>query len=267
VTTSINEIAHDHGLTPAEVIAEIENLLSAQLSHQYKADVAVFCIGGYQLEAVIYRKQNGGITQQTVNLDQMHFDSYFRQQIRHRIARAAIIKETVYYKAFERQSFWGTIRQIDKERNFHIELEIDADEPILALCPLNRIGVHERNGESFTKGSRRAFHLRKIEPVLSNGTPKLKITVDRTSKTLVENLLREQLGNTLREVRIRCVKRYVGHRSIVLTALPLPKPVIVAVDRELKERIQVKFVDFNKPYDIQKQINQALDERRYRRAS
>ncbi len=263
----INNIAHDHGLTPAEVIAEIEDALSVQLSHQYNADVAVFCIDGNQLEAVIYRKRNGGVTQQTVNMSQVHLGTHIRQQIKNRIARATTIKEAAYYKSFERQAFWGTIQKIDEERNLHVELEIDATEQIIALCPLNRVGVHERHSESFTRGSRRAFHLRKIEPVLRNGTPKLKITVDRTSKTLVENLLREQLSNTLRDFRIRCVKRYVGHRSIVLTSRPLPKATIVAVDRELKERIQVRFVDFNKPDDIQEQITRALDECRYRRAS
>lgn len=267
MTSSINEIAHCHGLTPAELIAEIEDVLSVHLSRQYNADVTVFCIDANQLEAVIYRKQNGGITQQTVNIDPIHLGAHIQKQIRHQIARAAIIKEATYYKSIERQAFWGTIQKIDEERNLHVELDIDTTEPIMALCPLNRIGVHERHGESLTKGSRRAFHLRKIEPVLRNGTPKLKVTVDRTSKTLVVNLLREQLGNALRDVRIRCVKRYVGHRSIVLTSMPLPKSAIVAVDRELKERIQVRFVDFNEPDDIQEQITRALDEHRYRRAS
>jgi len=42
--------------------------------------------------------------------------------------------------------------------------------------------------------------------------------------------------------RLRCLKRYVGHKSIVLTTKQLPKAAIIAVDRELKERVQVKVV-------------------------
>ncbi len=75
-----------------------------------------------------------------------------------------------------------------------------------------------------------------------SGTPRLKVIVDRVSKTLVENLLRNQMGHGAEKVQFRCVKRYVGHKSIVLTTKPLPKTAIIAVDRELKERVQVKIV-------------------------
>jgi len=70
----------------------------------------------------------------------------------------------------------------------------------------------------------------------------LKVLVDRVSKTLVENLLREKLGDTSGKYRIRCLRRYVGHKSMVVTNRLLPKKVIIAVDRELKERVQVLIV-------------------------
>jgi putative transposon-encoded protein len=91
-------------------------------------------------------------------------------------------------------------------------------------------------------GQKRAFHLRLVEPVLLNGIPRLKIVLDRVSKTLVETLIRNNLGPEGERCKIRCLKRYVGHKSLVLSTKRLPKAVIMAVDRELKERIEVKIV-------------------------
>jgi len=85
-------------------------------------------------------------------------------------------------------------------------------------------------------------HYRPDCTVFLNGTPRLKVVVDRVSKTLVENLFRSHLGEEAENVWFRCVKRYVGHKSIVLTTKLLPKSAIIAVDRELKERVQVKIV-------------------------
>ena len=94
----------------------------------------------------------------------------------------------------------------------------------------------------FQPGQRRAFHLRCIEPVLVNGTPRTKVILDRVSKTLAENLLCHHLGDAAHRFHFRCLKRYVGHKSIVLTTRRLPREVIIAVDRELQERIEVRIV-------------------------
>jgi len=153
-----------------------------------------------------------------------------------------VLKQTAHYKPFERELLWGEITAIDAERNFYVETEVVPGERVTAICPLNRIGLHERHTRNFSLGRRRAFHLRRVEPVFLNGTPRLKVIVDRVSKTLVENLLRSHLGSEAERIRFRCVKRYVGHKSIVLTTKPLPKKAIIAVDRELKERVQVTIV-------------------------
>ena len=66
--------------------------------------------------------------------------------------------------------------------------------------------------------------------------------VDRVSKTLVETLLRSQLGPDAERIKLRCLKRYVGQKSLVLATKMLPKVAIIAVDRELRERVQVQVV-------------------------
>jgi hypothetical protein len=155
-----------------------------------------------------------------------------------------VLKQTARYKPFEKELLWGEITACDAEQNLYVETEVIAGERVTAICPVNRIGMHERHSGNFAIGRRRAFHLRRVEPVLLNGTPRLKVVVDRVSKTLVETLLRSQLGPDAERIKIHCSKRYVGQKSIVYSTRRLPKSAILAVDRELKERVQVKIVKF-----------------------
>ncbi len=92
-------------------------------------------------------------------------------------------------------------------------------EKIMAVCPLNRVGLHERNCTEFSPGQIRAFHLRRVEPVYCNGTPRLVVVIDRVSKTLVDTLLQEQPDVNQEKIKIRCVKRFVGHKSKVASSL------------------------------------------------
>ncbi|MFH2000986.1 MAG: hypothetical protein ABIK28_14990 [Planctomycetota bacterium] len=234
--------ADKYCLTRAEVVAEIEAVFSAMLSQWYRLEVMTFFREDFRVEAVAYNNSGGVIMQQSVDLSEMKGRKTIIRQLEMKLAKAAVLKQTAHYKSFERELLWGEITAIDAERNFYVETEVVPGERVTAICPLNRIGQHERHTRNFSLGRRRAFHLRRVEPVFLNGTPRLKVIVDRVSKTLVENLLRSHLELFAEKVQFRCVKRYVGHKSIVLTAKPLPKKAIIAVDRELKERVQVRIV-------------------------
>ncbi len=117
-------------------------------------------------------------------------------------------------------------------------MEIEPGKPVIAECPAHHIGIHER--EELLAGQRRAFHLRRVEPVLLKTCSRLRVRVDRVSKNLVAKLLRDGARNP--ETTIRCLNRYVGHKSFVESSAFLPKKVILAARRELKEHIQVKVV-------------------------
>jgi len=231
-----------YGLTRPEVMAEIETVFSVTLSRWYGIKVLAFFREDFQLEAVAYNNSGGVISQQQFNMTEIRGRNTLLRQLEEKLAKIVVIKKAVRYKSFERDLVWGEITAFDAEKNLYIETEPIPGEKVIACCPLNRMGVHERNSSEFTVGRRRAFHLRRIEPVILNGTPRLKVVVDRVSKTLVEKLLKSQLGQRGERIQIRCVKRYVGHKSIVLTTKRLPKSAIIAVDRELKERVQVKIV-------------------------
>ena len=238
----IEAFTNKYCLTRAEVVAEIEAVFSAMLSQWYRLEVMTFFLEDFRVEAVAYNNSGGVIMQQSIDLSEMKGRKTIIRQLEMKLAKAAVLKQTAHYKHFERELLWGEIAAIDAEHNLFVETEVAPGEKVTAICPLNRIGLHERHTKSFSLGRRRAFHLRLVEPVFLKGTPRLKVVVDRVSKTLVENLLRSHIELTAQKFQFRCVKRYVGHKSIVLTTKPLPKKAIIAVDRELKERVQVKIV-------------------------
>jgi hypothetical protein len=238
----IDLFAKQYGLTRSEVMAEIENVFSSVLSRWYRLEVMVFFRNDLQLEAVAYNKVNGVTMQRLIDLTEIRGPNTLRKHLEKSITRAAILKQTRYYKSYEKELCWGDIISHDSEQNIFVETEIIPGQIVTAVCPLNRIGLHERNSGNFSIGMRRAFHVRRIDPVLLGDTPRLKIVVDRVSKTLVETLLKNNLGPDAEKISLRCVKRYVGHKSFVLTNKRLPKSAIRAVTHELKERVQVNFV-------------------------
>lgn len=238
----VNSFSNKYGLTHTEIMVEIEAVFSAILSQWYRLEVMVFFREDLQLEAVAYNKGNGVTKQDLVDISKMMGSNTIKRYLEQNLAKTALLKRITRYKSYEKELLWGEVTTCDHEHNIYIETEIIPGESVLAVCPINRIGIHERNTRTFKIGQRRAFHLRQIEPVLLNGTPRLKIVVDRVSKTLVETLLKSHLGPEGERMKIRCIKRYVGHKSLVLTTKRLPKAVIIAVDRELKERIEVEIV-------------------------
>jgi len=238
----ILSLANRHSLSTAEVIREIESAFAQILTRWYRQEVMVFFQEGLRLEIVAYSKLNGLPVQFVLDLPAVLSRNQFKTILENHLATAAVIKQVRQLKSFERRLLWGEVVRNRTGDHLLIETEIIPNEPIIATCPLNRIGLHERHAGRFQPGQRRAFHLRLVEPVLVNGTPRAKVVLDRVSKTLTENLLRHHLGDAAHRFQLRCLKRYVGHKSIVLATRRLPREVIIAVDRELQERIEVRIV-------------------------
>jgi hypothetical protein len=238
----ILSLANRHALSTAEVIQEVESACALFLSQLYRQEVMVFLREEMRLVIVAYSKKDGLPVQQILDLPAVLSRKQFMAFLEDHLATASVIKQVRLLKGFERRLLWGEVVRNTAGYPLLVETEIIPDEPIIAVCPLNRIGLHERHTGRFQRGQRRAFHLRRAEPVLVKGTPRAKVVLDRVSKTLTENLLRHHLGNAADRFHFRCLKRYVGHKSIVLTTRRLPREVIIAVDRELQERIEVRIV-------------------------
>jgi len=238
----ISLFTEKYGLTRNEVTVEIEKVFSNILSVWYGFEVMVIFQDNLQLEAVAYNKIGGVLLQRSIDIKKIRGWNSIKKHLEKSLLKASVLKQTQQYKYYEKELRWGEITAIDSGKNYHVETEVIPGEIVIAVCPLNRVGLHERNTDNFSIGMKRAFHVRRVDPVFLNGTPRLKVMVDRVSKTLVESLLKEQLDFSAEKMTIRCTKRYVGHKSFVVTSRRIPKSAIRAVTRELNERMQVRFV-------------------------
>lgn len=238
----INSLTAKYRLTVSEVMTEIEKIFSATLSQWYRIEVMVFFRGDLQLEAVAYNSVGGVIMQRLIDFTTTRGFGTLQKNLEESLAKAALLKQTRSYKYYEKELRWGEITACDRENNLYVEIEVIPGEKITAVCPHNRRGLHERDSNKFSIGERRAFHLRRIDPVALKGTSRLKVVVDRVSKTLVETLLYDYLDSSVENISLHCTNRYVGQKSFVFTSKRLPKAVIVAVTRELREHIEVRFL-------------------------
>ena len=241
---TISLFTRKYGLTRREVIVEIEKVFSEIFSRWYGCEVMAVLQKDMQLEVVAYNEAGGIVQQRVVELNNIRGWNTIRKHLEKSLLKASVLKQTRQYKYYERELRWGEITAIDAERNYHVEMEVIPGEAVTAVCPLNRVGLHERCSGDFAIGEKRAFHIRRVDSILLNGTPRLKVMVDRVSKTLVETLLKEQLGFSDGNMIIRCTKRYVGQKSFVVVSRRIPKSAIVAVKQELNEHMQVR-VDRN----------------------
>lgn len=163
------------------------------------------------LEAVAYNQSGGVVMQRLIDLSEIKGRGTLKRQLETNLAKATVFKQTARYKYIEKELLWGEITACDAEQNLYVETEVIAGERVTAICPANRIGLHERHSGDFAIGRKRAFHLRRVEPVMLNGTPRLKVVVDRVSKTLVETLLRSQLNFTITKKIGKSVKGWLLH--------------------------------------------------------
>jgi len=233
----INSFVDKYGLNRGEVMAEIERTFSSILSRWHGQDIVVL-FGDDRLVASGYSTTLGLINQTPIDLTTMRGWNSIRRTLDKNLGKAACLKEVAAYKRNEQEMRWGEIIKKKKDGSFYVETEIESGKPLIAVCPRNHIGIHEH--DQLQVGERRAFHLRRIDPVYLHDTPRVKISVDRVSKSLVEGLLKFQLGND--QVQLRCLNRYVGHKSFVESSIFLPKKVILTASRELNEHIQVRVI-------------------------
>ncbi len=237
---TISLFTKKYGLTRSEVIAEVEKVFSEILTRRYGCEVIAVLRHDLQLEVVAYNEAEGIVQQRVVELNNIRGWNTIKRHLEKNLQKASVFKQTRQYKYYERELRWGEITAIDAEKNYHVEMEVIPGETVTAVCPLNRVGLHERCSGDFSIGEKRAFHVRRVDPVFLNGTPRLKVVVDRVSKTLVESLLKEQLGFFAGNMTISCTKRYVGQKSFVIVSRRIPKSAIVAVTQELNEHMQVR---------------------------
>jgi len=234
----INAFVDKHGLSKGQVIAEIERTFSSMLSRWHGKNVVVV-FAGDQLSALGYHDDSGGVAQIPIDLTTMRGWNTIKRILDKNLSTAACMDEVGRYKRKEKDIVWGEVISRD-ETGLGVELEMEFGVSLYGTCPLQYLGKHERG--QLLIGDKRFFHIRRIESVMFGDIPRTQITVDRVSKTLVVKLIKQQLSPKFKDIKLRCAKRYVGHKSFVQSSMFLPRKVILEAREELGEHIQVNVI-------------------------
>lgn len=240
----ITQLVDKYGLTRAMVVAEIEKTFSTMLSRWHRANVVVV-YGGDGFCAMRFVDGAGAIHQDEIELSLMRGFPSLRRIIEKNLLLSSCLAEVCAGKKEEHETRWGEIIR-KNDLGYLVEMEIIEGQPLIAECPFNLIGAHERN--LLQVGDQKAFHLRKIDPILLHGVPRVKVTLDRVSKFLVTGLFKEKTSG-----RIVCRKRYVGHKCFVEANRYIQKTAVKAVSEEIGEHIQILLTNNRKNGVLEKE--------------
>ena len=165
----ILSLASRHALSTGEVIQEIESAFALQLSQWYRQDVMVFLREGMQLEVVAYSKKNGLPVQHILDLPAVLSRNQFKAILENHLAMATVIKQVRMLKSFERRLLWGEVVRSRADDHLLVETEIIPAEPIIAICPFNRI--------AYMNGMLAVFSLANAEPSICAALNRYWLTV------------------------------------------------------------------------------------------
>ena len=243
MSTEFNQIIEGfvdkYSLPRKQVIGEIEKVFSSMLSRWYRMNVIVL-YSDSSLKAFGYSKTAGCYVQREFDLQKAKPRGWetIKRIIERNMQRAAC-REDYYLFRNARTIGWGSICDIDPGNKLIVQLELSRKFEIYAECAITRIGRYERGTSAFSIGEKRAFWVRAIHPVTLNGTPRLSVTLNRTSRHLPEMLLMEEMHD--KELTVKCSHRYPGKKSFLIANKFIQKNAILNVENELHEYIQVKY--------------------------
>ena len=236
-----------YGLPRGEVLDVIVDTVTRILSKWHQMEISVVYSDG-RLQAVGYSRVKGKFEDSNIDLRSMRGWNTIKWMIENNMDRAVCVREARAFKNHEHELRWGEILKHDNKRQkMIVEISMDDGVTLLAECPYSRIGKHERTPRIFenffSRGSKRAFHLRRIDPVLLNGTPRLRIILDRESKRLPQALLCERLiahRYIMSGFKLFCYRRIVGGITFIRVNKPIPREAIMETTMELNgERIKI----------------------------
>lgn len=131
----------------------------------------------------------------------------------------------------------GLIERIHDDGSLVVNIELlDLLTPvnIYATCPVQQQPPHERG--QYRLGEMLEFFVISSLPVSNGRLSKVRIIVSRTAREFPSRLLGKLTGLS----GIRCTKRIPGGYSHIITRHKIPKTVINAVGKKLKEHLEVK---------------------------
>ena len=240
----IDEFVEKYQLTRDLIIPEIERAFSMMLSRWYRMEVITLYSGG-RLQVFGYSKVNGcyelrefDLFKDTPQKDKLRGWNTIKREIEKNML-LAVNREKFYMHKNDKTIGWGSICDRVPGQKLIVRLKLAGKFEVYAECPFTKIGSHERMTSAFAPGERRAFWVWAIHPVTLNGTPRLSVLLNRTSKNLPVSLLLEKMQD--KDLSVKCSRRYPGRKSFLTTNKFIPKATILEIEDELREHVQVTY--------------------------
>ncbi|WP_305045010.1 hypothetical protein [Geoalkalibacter sp.] len=235
--TSLAEMAALYRLPPVTVLDTIERTMSEVLSSRYRGEDIQVRIDERTLEIRIlaFSMLNGGTWRDIPEANLSGIKNLHRH-IQGALQRASVVREVKKIRKHCNKVSQGVVTRIDRDGSLYVEFDLGPQQGLVTgHCPSQNLPRNERG--RYLPGEERYFHLASCTPVMVGQVPRIRLTLDRTSKRLPEQLLAQWFENAPQDLRITCRMRQPGERSEIWTTHKIPKQTLTAVSKELGEHV------------------------------
>lgn len=228
---SLEKLSDKYSLSNEEIVASIEKVVSTVMARVTKKDADFHLDRG---EIHIYDTNKQVIQADSINKSIMRL---IKSMLIRELYLKSVINEHEAIIRLNNSVIGGYVSRISADGSIYIEAE-NGDRVFYGVCKRIHQTPKERN--KYKLGQYYSFYVNKI--TLSCDHLANEVSLSRTSKNLVSGLLQEALlSRFIEDIQVVCKRRIAGIASEVIASKKMPKDCIVAVSRELKERIVVKF--------------------------
>ena len=247
---SLNEMARVYRIPRLAVVDEVEGALCAAMTrlHGYEVDVRITGNGIPRLEMTGYQGTRDGCTVHRIYPEMINKRSvkFLRRRLTQRLNERSVLEEFdtlapvqghVCEGVICTPPTWGEALRVDiyHDRYFGVK------SASMAVCRHADQPVSERG--RYRLGDTLMFYILSVRAIKLNEQPGLEIYVSRTSKSLVEELIRkyiiEKTGSPVNG-SIKCIKRVAGVYSRVVSTEQIDRDILHKTSEKINEVIKVE---------------------------
>lgn len=248
---SLNEMARAYRISRLAVVDEVESALCAAMTrlHGYEVDVKITGNGIPNLEMTGYQATRDGCTVHRIYPEMLDKRSvkFLRRRLTQRLSERSVLEEFYTLAPLQHHVYEGTICTPPTwGEAFYVDISHDCYYGIksasMTVCENRYQPVAERG--RYRLGDILIFYVLSVKAVkLTSGQPKLEIHVSRTSKCLIDRLIKKYLiEKTGRPIKgnIKCIERVAGVYSKVVSTEQIDRDILHKVSKKANEVVKVE---------------------------
>ena len=246
----MNEMARAYRIPRLAVVDEVESALCAAMTrlHGYEVDVRITGNGMPELEMTGYQGTRDGCTVHRIQPEMLDKRSvkFLRRRLTQRLSERSVLEEFYTLAPVQHHVYEGTICIPPTwGAAFYVDIYHDCYYGIksasMAVCRHIDQPVSERG--RYRLGDTLMFYVLNVNAVKLNEHPRLEIYVSRTSKSLIDGLIKKYIiEKTGRPVNgsIKCIKRVAGAYSKVVSTVQIDRDILHKVSKKANEVVKVE---------------------------